>query len=63
VTLEWFGERVAGRFAGDERDRQRRRHHRTVDDPWEIGAWYRRFPAWPEMPVQGVCGIAMDAQR
>jgi SAM-dependent methyltransferase len=59
VALEWFGERVPGRFADYEREWQRFGHRRTVDDPHEIGAWYRPFARWAEMPGQGVCGIAI----
>jgi SAM-dependent methyltransferase len=57
--IEWFGERVAGRFAEYERDWLRRGRERTVDDPREIADWYQPYRSWDEMPGQGVCGIAL----
>jgi SAM-dependent methyltransferase len=59
VDVAWFGERVAGRYAAYEKDWLRRGRERTVDDPREIADWYSPFPAWADMPGQGVCGIAV----
>ncbi len=59
VHLEWFGERVAGRFAEYENDWLRRGRERTVDDPREIADWYSSYRAWGDMPGQGVCGIVV----
>lgn len=59
VQLEWFGERVAGRFAEYEKDWIRRGRERTVDDPREIADWYASYGAWGDMPGQGVCGIVL----
>ena len=59
VHLEWFGERVAGRFEEYENDWIRRGRQRTVDDPREIADWYSSFRAWADMPGQGVCGIVV----
>jgi SAM-dependent methyltransferase len=63
VSVEWFGERVPGRFAAYEREWIRRGHARTVDDPLEIARGYRSFAGWAEMPGQGVCGIAIEKRR
>ena len=60
VSVEWFGERVAGRFAAYERDWIQRGHRRTVSDPVEIAKWYRSYSSWAKMPGQGVCGIAIE---
>jgi SAM-dependent methyltransferase len=57
--VEWFGERVPGRFQEYERDWLRRGWERTVDDPREIADWYAPYGAWADMPGQGVCGIAL----
>lgn len=59
VQVEWFGERVAGRFAEYENDWLRRGRERTVDDPREIADWYASYGKWGEMPGQGVCGIVV----
>jgi SAM-dependent methyltransferase len=59
VDVEWFGERVAGRFAAYEKDWLRRGRERTVDDPREIADWYESYRAWSDMPGQGVCGIVL----
>ena len=59
VQVEWFGERVAGRFADYENDWRRRGRERTVDDPREIADWYASYGEWGEMPGQGVCGIVV----
>jgi hypothetical protein len=59
VHVEWFGERVAGRFAEYEKDWLQRGRERTVDDPREIADWYASYRAWGDMPGQGVCGIAV----
>lgn len=59
VHVEWFGERVAGRFAEYETDWLRRGRERTVDDPREIADWYSSYRAWGDMPGQGVCGIVL----
>ena len=60
VRVEWFGERVAGRFAEYEKDWIRRGRERTVDDPREIADWYTSYDAWGAMPGQGVCGIVVS---
>ena len=57
IRLEWFGERVAGRFAEYEKDWIERGRERIVDDPREIADWYATYDAWSDMPGQGVCGI------
>ena len=59
VHLEWFGERVAGRFAEYENAWIRSGRERTVDDPREIADWYSSYRAWADMPGQGVCGIVV----
>lgn len=59
VYVEWFGERVAGRFAEYEKDWIRRGRERIVDDPREIADWYVPYDVWSEMPGQGVCGIVV----
>lgn len=59
VHVEWFGERVAGRFTEYEHDWRRRGRERTVDDPREIADWYVPYDEWAEMPGQGVCGIVV----
>jgi hypothetical protein len=59
VNVEWFGERVAGRFSEYEKDWLRRGKERTVDDPREIADWYSSYGAWSDMPGQGVCGIVL----
>jgi SAM-dependent methyltransferase len=59
VQLEWFGERVAGRFAEYEQDWIRRGRERIVDDPREIADWYEVFDRWSDMAGQGVCGIVV----
>jgi SAM-dependent methyltransferase len=59
ARVEWFGERVAGRFAEYESDWLRRGRERTVDDPREIANWYLSYRAWGDMPGQGVCGIVL----
>jgi SAM-dependent methyltransferase len=59
ANLEWFGERVAGRFAEYVSDWLRRGRERTVDDPREIADWYASFRTWGDMPGQGVCGIVV----
>jgi SAM-dependent methyltransferase len=59
VQVEWFGERVAGRFAEYVEDWLRRGMERTVDDPREIADWYASYRTWGDMPGQGVCGIVL----
>jgi hypothetical protein len=59
VHVEWFGERVAGRFTEYENDWIRRGKERTVDDPREIADWYASYEAWGDMQGQGVCGIVV----
>lgn len=59
VRVEWFGERVAGRFAEYEKDWIGRGTERTVDDPREIADWYASYRAWADMSGRGVCGIAL----
>lgn len=59
VHVEWFGERVAGRFAEYVKDWLRRGRDRTVDDAREIADWYAPYDTWDEMPGQGVCGIVL----
>lgn len=61
--VEWFGERVAGRFAEYERDWIRRGHQRTVDDPREITDWFASYGRWADMPGQGVCGLVIEKQH
>lgn len=59
VHIEWYGERVAGRFTEHEKDWLRRGRERTVDDPREIADWYSSYRAWGDMPGKGVCGIVV----
>jgi hypothetical protein len=59
VQIEWFGERVAGRFAKYEEDFLRRGRRLAVNDPREIADWYAPYPSWSDMPGQGVCGIVV----
>ena len=59
VRVEWFGERIAGRFAEYVKDWLRRGRERTVDDPREIADWYTSYRGWGDMPGQGICGIVV----
>jgi len=59
VHVEWFGERIAGRFAGYVNDWLWRGRARPVDDPREIADWYASSCCWGDMPGQGVCGIVV----
>jgi SAM-dependent methyltransferase len=59
IHVEWFGERVPGRFAEYERDWLERGRQRTVDDPREIADWYTPYRSWDAMPGRGVCGIVL----
>jgi hypothetical protein len=59
VHLEWFGERVPGRFAEYTKDWLRRGSERRVDDPREIADWYAPYRAWDKMPGHGVCAIGL----
>jgi len=60
--IEWFGERVRGRFAEYEADWLQRGRERSVNDPREIADWYLSYRAWGDMPGQGVCGIVLRKQ-
>lgn len=59
VHLEWFGERVPGRFAAYEQDWRKHGRDRTVSDPREIADWYTTYARWSDMPGMGVCGIVV----
>jgi len=63
VRMEWFGERIAGRFTEHENDWIRRGKERTVDDAREIVDWYASYEVWRDMPGQGVCGIVVTRPR
>jgi SAM-dependent methyltransferase len=59
VTLEWFGEREVGRFAGYIRRWLEHGRSVTLTDAVEIARHYRAFARWDDMPGQGVCGIVL----
>jgi hypothetical protein len=59
AVLEWFGERTPGRFASYVDNWLETGAAATRADGLEIGRHYRQYPAWDQMPGQGVCGIAI----
>jgi SAM-dependent methyltransferase len=59
LGLEWFGERVPGRFTEYEQRGIRGGYAVTVHDPLEIVNEWQAYESWEETPGVGICGIAL----
>lgn len=60
VRIQWFGERVSGRFHEYVQRWMRDGQRCTVEDPREIADYYQEYASWAEMPGVGVCGLMIE---
>lgn len=59
-AIEFWGEKVAGRYAAYEKRWIRDGLRCTVDDAREIADHYQSYPDWASMPGSGIVGLRYD---
>ncbi len=59
-AIEFWGEKVSGRYAAYEKRWIREGLRCTVDDAREIADHYQSYPDWASMPGSGIVGLRYD---